>query len=378
MMAKDKKALDLVLTLDYELFGDGSGDVFELMIRPTEDFLSLCDKYNIKTTIFFEVMEYLKMQEEWEKGNMMNYSQNPAEAIRNQIISAHNSGHDIQLHIHPHWINSRYENGRWILDSRYWKLTKVPEKADADFPLGLEELIALGKDSIEGIIKPIDPAYRCHIFRAGGYCITPSEKIISVLKKLGFTIDSSVIPGAYHNDDYYYYDFRNISLDRPFWGVGKSVDTPLAEAGDFIEVPVFAKPMRRFKKYDLQRLRIALKHKESNLERMKGKVENKPGLMDKLRFFMEKESLTWDFCLFSQAKMKDYFNFARSIAEESKFGFHPFVLIGHSKGFLVPEVFEKFIIKNRTELNFLTLKKTAEKIRDLHSSASTGKKAQVG
>lgn len=364
-MEKGKReALDLVLTLDYELFGDGSGDVFDIMIQPTNDFLDLCDKHNIKSTIFFEVMEYIKINEEWKRGNNMNYSQNPAEAIRKQIISAYNSGHDIQLHIHPHWINAKFENGRWFPDSRYWKLTKVPEKADSNFPLGLEDLIGLGKTAIESILKPIDPAYQCHIFRAGGYCITPSEAIIGSLKKLGFTADSSVIPGAYLDNDYYYYDFRAVSLEFPFWGVDTKVDVPLADSKEFVEVPVFAKTMSRYKKYDLQRMRIALKHKESNLTRIKDKVGNRTSLLDKAKFFMEKESLTWDFCLFSEGKMEDYFNMAWKIAERSKSDFHPFVLIGHSKGFLLPAVFERFIQKNKSKLNFLTLKETVEKIRN--------------
>src|SRR5690606_37381847 len=177
-------------------------------------------------TIFFEIMEYLKFEEEWNKGNKMNYSSSPAEAIKNQIIAAYKSGHDVQLHIHPHWINAKYENDRWLPDNRYWKLTKVPLKGDKNFPLGLEELLKLGKESIESIIKPLHPEYKCNIFRAGGYCMTPSDKIIASLKNLGFVADSSVIPGAYLNNDYYYYDFQHVSSDLPYWSVNSSVDLP--------------------------------------------------------------------------------------------------------------------------------------------------------
>ena len=76
------------MTLDYELFGDGSGNVFDNIIDPTERILSLCKDFNVRITIFFEVFEYLKLKHEWELGNKMNYSKNPAAAIKNQIKRA--------------------------------------------------------------------------------------------------------------------------------------------------------------------------------------------------------------------------------------------------------------------------------------------------
>ena len=77
--------MDLALTLDYELYGDGSGDVFEDIIKPTEILLSLLDKHKIKITIFFEVVEYWKLDNEWKNGNKMNYTKNPVEAIKNNL-----------------------------------------------------------------------------------------------------------------------------------------------------------------------------------------------------------------------------------------------------------------------------------------------------
>lgn len=354
--------MDLILTLDYELYGDGSGDVFETMIDPTNNFLALCKRHGIKSTIFFEIMEYLKIKEEWNKGNKMNYTANPAEAISDQIIEAYKAGHDIQLHIHPHWINAKYEDNRWLPDSRYWKLTNVPLTGDENFPLGLEELLKLGKESIEAILKPIDPDYKCNIFRAGGYCMTPSDKVVASLINLGFIADSSVIPGAYLNNEFYFYDFQHISSEMPFWWINESVDLPVKTRTDFVEIPVFAKKMRRYKKYDLQRIKIALKNKGSNLTKIKDKVEDRKSLAAKFNFFLQEESLTWDFCLFSSKKMNNYLKLARKISAQSSSGFHPFVLIGHSKEFLLPQVFEDFIIKNKKELNYLTLKSAVERI----------------
>ena len=96
----------LLFTLDYELYGNGSGDVFKHIIEPTDKILGIVEKYNAKLTIFFEVIEYWKLKEEWESGNRMGYDRNPIEAMERQLKRAFEYGHDIQLHLHPQWVDA--------------------------------------------------------------------------------------------------------------------------------------------------------------------------------------------------------------------------------------------------------------------------------
>lgn len=355
--------MDLIITIDYELYGDGSGDVFETMINPTEDFLELCKKYQIRSTVFFEVIEYLKLQEEWGKGNAMGYTSNPAQAIKDQIIKAYREGHDIQLHIHPQWINAAYEGNGWLVDNRYWRLPQVPLSPDNDFPMGLEELIKLAKSTIENVLRPIDSGYQCNIFRAGGFNIYPSDHIIPILRRNGFVADSSVFPGAYENNPLSNFDYRNISNNVPYWWIDNSVTEIAESAQDFLEIPVFAKTMVRIMKYDQNRIKIALENKKSSLNKIKGKVaKENQGIFQKMGYFFQKEALTWDYCLFSRGKMNQYFKLAERIKADSEWPFHPFVLVGHSKEFLLPTTFESFIKTHRSKLNFLTLQDTVEKV----------------
>lgn len=354
----------LILTLDYELYGDGSGSVFDTMIDPTNNYLRVCKKYGIRTTIFFEVMEYLRMKELWDSGNTMGYEENPVKAIADQLKQAYLEGHDIQLHIHPHWVNATYENNRWNPDSRYWKLTRVPLTPDEHFPISLEELILRGKEGVEAVIQEIDPNYVCNIFRAGGFSITPSEDIVKVLLKLGFEADSSVIPGAYIDNEYYSYDFSHLSLDKPYWMVKKAVEQQEKGNEELIELPIFSKSMVRFQKYDRQRIRVALQNKRSNIGKIKDKVEGRNSALGKIKFFLEKEHLTWDFCLFSKGKMQKFLKYAREIATNGNHPFHPFVLIGHSKEFIRPEAFENFVQSNEGSLGFITLKEAVHKIKN--------------
>ena len=109
----------LLFTLDYELYGNGSGDVFKHIIEPTDKILGIVEKYNAKLTIFFEVIEYWKLKEEWESGNRMGYDRNPIEAMERQLKRAFEYGHDIQLHL-PNWGRTFASTmGRCFLDRKW-------------------------------------------------------------------------------------------------------------------------------------------------------------------------------------------------------------------------------------------------------------------
>ena len=214
--------MNLALTLDYELWGDGTGSVFDEIIYPTDRFLALCDEFAIKATIFFEVVEYWKIKEEFNSGNSMGYAKDPALAMEDQIIRACRAGHDIQLHFHPQWLNAYFDAGKWQVEKSCWKLYQVPLVSSKEFTLGLSELINKGKKTLEKILKPVNPRYECNIFRAGGYNIEPSKHIVSALKSNGFKMDSSVFPGGYAHDELSEYDYRSVKVDDSYWYCGEN------------------------------------------------------------------------------------------------------------------------------------------------------------
>jgi hypothetical protein len=356
--------LDIALTLDYEVYGDGGGDIFETMVHPTDELLRICKKYGAKVTIFFEVLEFIRFREEWQKGNKMGYESDPILAISNQLKEAYLAGHDVQLHIHPHWLTGKYKDGTWHLDPYYWKLTNVPLEPTEKYPLGLEALIKLCKEEVEKIIQEVSPSYSCNIFRAGGFSVTPSIEITKVLKKLGFIADSSVIPGGYLDNEYFYYDFRNCSIDKPFWFTGQELHIQDPGQNGLIEFPVFALNKRRISKYDLQRIKVASNNKSTNLNKIKGKVGKESTFLGKIKYFFEKEMLCWDFCLFSSHKMNAYFTEAFRRRKNSKDSLYPIILLGHSKEFLHPKGFEAFIKYHLKNINFYTLSGMVRCIKD--------------
>lgn len=357
--------IHLSLTLDYELFGSGKGNVFKHIIEPTNRLLAICSKNGIKLTIFFEIVEYWKLKEVYENGESMGYCRNPAEAMANQIKKAHQMGHDIQLHIHPQWLDAKYKNGEWILNMKYWRLPEVPDKANSEISMGLGELIRRGKEEIESILHPVNPNYKCNVLRAGGYNIDPSERLLKVLKENNFIADSSVFYEGKTEGKLSRYDYTDIKQKKPYWftngtllteGIGKS----------FLELPIFSQQIRRFSKYDTIRLRSAIKNKANSIEKFKNNSA-KNSKWKTLKHLLKKEAVTWDFCLFSKSKMKKFLNSAQVVSKNSESHFHPFVLVGHPKDFYYSDGID-FLAKkaSKHKVKFFTISEVIQKIKQLH------------
>jgi hypothetical protein len=356
--------LCLSLTLDYELFGSGQGDVFKHMIEPTNRLLALCERMGVRLTIFFEVVEYWRLKEMYESGITMGYRENPATAIEKQIVEAFRQGHDVQLHVHPQWIDARFENGSWKLNMKYWRLPEVPLVADENISMGLDQLIGKGQNTMETLLKPVDPNYQCNIIRAGGYNADPSADLLKVLRKYNFVADSSVVYGAVMDTPLSRYDYSNVSESIPYWfSNGTSLLETNTESRSVLELPVFALSIRRITKYDLVRVRTVLKNRPFARERFKS---NSAGMSkwETIQYFLDREAVTWDYCLFSSGKMRKFIQKAGQIATQSDFEFHPFVLVGHPKDFFYSDALHTLIRYSRKYGGeFMTLSGLVQRIK---------------
>lgn len=172
----------LILTNDWELFGDGSGDLMDVQIKPTYDLLNVLEKYNAKMTFMTEFAQQLffrnyetiepklgKLADEWDK----------------VLIAALKKGHDSQLHFHPQWINANYHNNEWSLDPESWSIGQLQ-------PEQIAEWLSKGKHYIENLAKENGVNHTIMAFRAGAYQIEPSRNVLPVLKKLDIKIDTTV------------------------------------------------------------------------------------------------------------------------------------------------------------------------------------------
>jgi hypothetical protein len=174
--------IKLIITLDYEIRGNGTGSPKALMIEPTNRLIKLFNKYGAKVTIMADIAQILKYKEYYETTHTdkFNYLQ-----IVEQLQSALQLGHDVQLHMHPSFFNSTYINHKWEQDWEEYNVATLEYNR-------INQLIKTGKNFLEDLLKPVDKNYKCYVFRAGNWAMMPSKNIIKALINNGIKIDTSI------------------------------------------------------------------------------------------------------------------------------------------------------------------------------------------
>jgi len=186
-----KPTIHLALVDDWELRGNGSGDVRELQFQPMRRLVSIYNRIGIRGSFNAEVMQQLTFRKHPQFNTLADeWDQIVTETFR--------QGHDIQLHVHPQWHNAEYKDGEWNLSSDWSILNYPPEAA--------RRMLEDAKTYLEQLLTKVDPNYRCLSFRSGAWCIAPSLHMLQLLVELGIVFDMSIVAGVLYNT-------RNIKLD---------------------------------------------------------------------------------------------------------------------------------------------------------------------
>ncbi len=190
-----KPTIYLALVDDWELSGNGSGDIRELQFQPMRELVRIYNAHGIRGSFNAETMQQLSFRK--------HQAANPelrelADEWDDHVRETFRDGHDIQLHIHPQWHDAEHKDGKWKLTSDWSILNFDPETA--------YHLLLSGKEYLESLLQPLDRNYRCVSFRAGSWCIAPSPHVLSLLVKLGIVFDMSIVGGLH-------YETKNITLD---------------------------------------------------------------------------------------------------------------------------------------------------------------------
>ena len=211
-LQRGNSLMNIILSIDYEIFGDGSGCMDSCMVKPLDNILNLCSQYGALLSIFAETMEISAFQ-------ASNLRKSEADLVCQQLQQASKEGHDVQLHLHPQWQDASFSQGQLNpLDSNKWRIAN----------LGIDEqtqLIKTGKEWLENLIRPVCADYQCVAFRAGGWCIQPSHSIIQSLQENNIAIDSTVAPGAKNNSRADWFNFSK-APQMAYWKVDTDVLEP--------------------------------------------------------------------------------------------------------------------------------------------------------
>lgn len=212
-----------LITLDYELFfGSQAGSVDNCMLKPTKRLLEILDSYGIKATFFVDVGYLVRAQE-------LQCDLENALRVEDQLKYLHEVGHDIQLHIHPHWHRTEWRNQQWQFDLSYYKLSDYDSQTAATIVKSYSQKIRdlTGRSPIA--------------YRAGGWCIQPFSHFSEALYKAGVRVDSTVYMEGLNESSVQGFDFTG-APEKSSWRFNEN---PLVEeeVGRFVELPISSAPV---------------------------------------------------------------------------------------------------------------------------------------
>ena len=272
----------IILTIDYELFlGNQTGTVEKCMIEPTYKLAEILDINHSKMTVFWDILHYRRLI---ELENDFPEIKNDKTLIDKQISFLISKGHDIQLHLHPHWLDAAYTDGKWNFNYEHFKIHSLSEEDDPKNINTIIGCISITKQLMEREVRKYLPDYKVTTFRAGGYLVEPFTKLKKAFEQNNIFIDSSVLPGISNFNNIFSYNFSEYH-DNNLYHFDESPSEKSLE-GKFIEIPITTLSIPGYKNLEYTLLR-RIKYNDLESGRMgtgsgEAVTNNKKSLLSKI------------------------------------------------------------------------------------------------
>lgn len=223
--------IHLVLTDDWELRGDGSGNMRSLQFETLRQLCAIYEEFGLRGTVNAEVMQQLCHLREGQRYPKLA-------ALADEWVQVLGStlqrGHDVQLHIHPQWSQARYDGRRWFVEGD-WSITRYG-------PQETRDIVSHCKTYLEDTLRAFQPQYRCLSFRGGAWSLAPSPHLLDILSDLGIEVDVSICPGLKYEHPVQL-DYTQVERDlRPFYPCMQDARRVASTPQKLICVPVHSFP----------------------------------------------------------------------------------------------------------------------------------------
>jgi hypothetical protein len=215
--------INVILTFDYELFfNEMYGTEEEILINPTYKILEMLKETNINATFFADAICF------------KNYSEISTStfgiSVKKQIQFIHNSGNDVQFHLHPIWEKSDYQNGKWSFNQKYYTLENFSNDE-------VTKIISDGVNYLKSVISKSD--YKCIAYRAGGFCLLNNPFVLTELIKNGIFIDSSVLKKSVNKSVNQPYNYNRVPKEENwYFDVNFNRLSHQYNSGSLYEIPI--------------------------------------------------------------------------------------------------------------------------------------------
>ena len=361
-----KPTIHLALTHDWELRGDGSGDIEEIQFAPLRQLLEIYAKFGARTTILPDVMQQMAFR----RGESKHPNLKPlADSWDEHARAAFREGHDIQLHLHPQWRNAVYANGAWQLNGDWSILNYDRDTAYA--------MLAEGKEYLQSLLRPIDAGYQCIAFRAGALAAAPSAHLFKSLASLGMQVEVSIAGGLFVNNNNLQLDYRDCEETfLPFY--------PMMEDARRVSLqrePIVCVPLNHFygTRRTVTRQNVSLAWREVR-KRSPSKRHNDSSLSAHTQPTSSRYKLAFEKLIIPAVKrkhfvsdtgrlnyplMREMLSSIRQRAQASGLAQVPVVLTNHPKDIRDPAAIERFVeeASQAEDIRFITLSELGKKLR---------------
>jgi len=193
--------INYTVTTDFEVLSptmDGSAEVniYTQMVQNSDLLVDLANRYGIKISFMFEVIQY-------ERFLQIPEYKNDVRKLNDLLLKIHETGHDIQMHGHSEWITAKFSDGRWF---RAWNgKDHIHDK--------MEQFFAIFDQAIDRLKNFLGKEWEPKVFRAGGYQVDPVEPLFEQLLERGIIADTSR-----HTLDYGSWWMESGLIEIPIYG----------------------------------------------------------------------------------------------------------------------------------------------------------------
>lgn len=216
----------VLLEDDWEIGGDGLGDVARMQYLPAAALMNTAAELGITCTFMVDVMQQLVFRAHAARHPELR----PQVQLWDEAVRLMKErGFDVQLHVHPQWQTARLVDGLFRVDGN-WNLATWP---DAERRSMLERSIAY----LHELLREIDPSYRVRAYKAGAWGAQPSGGLLADLKALGVKLVLAPRRGMHLPD--VKVDYRGLEEDTlPYHPVPDDIRRVSSTERDLIVVPL--------------------------------------------------------------------------------------------------------------------------------------------
>lgn len=214
---------NVFLTFDVEVFfGLDSGTFQGSVVENTYKILDVLIDKQAKGLFFIDATHI------WYAN--VNDQKSVIDGYFNIIKKILNEGHDVGLHLHPHWLDAIAVDDHYVFNDldNYSCGQCATDQGDK-----LKEI----SEFFLSFVSAVDPAYEVKSFRAGGYCAQPGQALISMLKAINIFVDFSVVPKMKTARSPFDFDYTSVVGYNPYRFTSDVCDQDIS--GQFIEIPAY-------------------------------------------------------------------------------------------------------------------------------------------